>query len=70
MNNQQQLNFDVSQIPDTICSVCGSKHFIPAYVVKKVSALISPNGQESFINIPVLVCLNCKTNIQDMLEVK
>jgi hypothetical protein len=65
---QQQINVDVSQLKDVNCTVCEGKYFQPAFVIKKVSALLSPTGQEQLANIPVMVCMNCKTNLQDMLE--
>ena len=38
---------------------CGCRYFIPAVMVYKVSALISPTGQELIANQQVVVCLEC-----------
>lgn len=40
--------------------VCGCRLFTPAVAVHTVSALLSPTGQELIVQIPVLVCLECK----------
>lgn len=62
------MNIDVSTLSEVICSSCGGKYWEQVFLLKKVSALISPNGQEGVINVPVLVCISCKQNIQDNLE--
>jgi len=38
---------------------CGCEYFMPAVRVSKISALISPTGQELTTQMPVLVCLEC-----------
>jgi len=38
---------------------CGNTFFTPAMQIYKVSALISPTGQELVANQQVLVCLKC-----------
>lgn len=43
---------------NVVCK-CGSKVFIPAVVLKKVSALVSPSGKEELVDIPVYVCAKC-----------
>ena len=38
---------------------CGNDTFIPAIQVYKVSALISPTGQELIANQQVVICTKC-----------
>lgn len=45
--------------PNQICDKCGSYLFKEAYVLKEVSALISPTGQNELIPIPVWCCMEC-----------
>jgi len=44
--------------PNITCE-CGSKLFIEAVVLKKLSALYSPTGKEQIYPIPVYVCSKC-----------
>ncbi len=59
-----QLNVDPSTLPDIICT-CGSKHWVSAFILKKVSALISPNGQEGVVPVPDMVCCKCNMALSD-----
>jgi len=42
-----------------VCDKCGSKIFVPAYVLKQVSKLVSPSGRDEVIEIPLFVCSKC-----------
>jgi len=57
---QKQVQVDLRNATPMACH-CGSSLFQQAVLVFKVSALVSPTGQELVANQPVLVCLNCKT---------
>ena len=57
---QKQVQMDLRNATPMACH-CGSSLFQQAVLVFKVSALVSPTGQELVANQPVLVCLNCKT---------
>ena len=47
----QQVNVDISQADDVKCDKCGHDVFIPVFMIKKVSAIMSPNGQEYTIGL-------------------
>ena len=53
---QPQINLDISQTTEETCESCGHSIFIQAYKMRKLSALLSPMGQESMIPIQVFVC--------------
>ena len=55
----QQRNFDLSQAEDVTCEKCSNAYFESAFLVKRVTALSSPTGQEGIIPIPVFVCKGC-----------
>ena len=61
MNNPQQpqMNIDFSQTTAEICEVCENETFIQVYQMRKLSALLSPSGQESMIPIQVFACAKC-----------
>ena len=49
-------------IEDTVsltCDDCGNYSFIKSYFIRRVSALMSPSGQEALIPIEVFSCGNC-----------
>jgi len=56
---QPQLNLDISQTTEETCESCGHSVFVQAYKMRKLSALLSPAGQESMIPIQVFVCAKC-----------
>ena len=59
MNNQQQFNIDITQTTPEICENCEHDMFQQAYKMRKLSALLSPTGQETKIPIQVFACLKC-----------
>ena len=56
---QPQLNIDLSQTTEETCESCGHSVFTQAYKMRKLSALLSPTGQESMIPIQVFACVKC-----------
>jgi uncharacterized Zn finger protein len=60
----QQVSVDINQATDIACSNCGNKFFHEVTFFKKLSALLSPTGQEAIIPIPTYACLECG-NIND-----
>ena len=60
MNNQQpQMNIDFSQTTAEICEKCENDTFQQVYQMRKLSALLSPTGQESMIPIQIFCCAKC-----------
>ena len=60
MNNQQpQMNIDFSQTTAGTCDECGNDIFVQVYKMRKLSALLSPTGQESMIPIQIFACAKC-----------
>jgi hypothetical protein len=54
----QQIQVDLKDAVPQFCE-CGCQLFTPAIRVFKVSALLSPTGQELTAQQPVLICKNC-----------
>ena len=60
MNNQQpQMNIDFSQTTAEVCEECGNDTFVQVYQMRKLSALLSPTGQEAMIPVQVFACAKC-----------
>ena len=54
---------------DTIkCNDCNNYLFITSFVLKKLSAIVSPTGQETLIPVQVYSCGNCGKVAEGMLE--
>ena len=62
--DQQRISVDLNQASDIECTKCGNKFFHEVTFFKKISALLSPTGQEGIIPIPTYACLECG-NIND-----
>ena len=54
-----QANIDISKADDVKCAECGHDVFIPVFMIKKVSAIMSTNGQEIIAPVKVFGCNKC-----------
>jgi len=61
MNNPQQpqMKVDFSQTTAITCESCNHDVFIPAFKMRKLSALLSPAGKETMIPMNVFACAKC-----------
>ena len=61
MNNPQQpqMNIDFSQTTAEVCDECGNDTFTQVLKMRKLSALLSPTGQETMIPIKTFACTKC-----------
>ena len=61
MNNPQQpqMNIDFSQTTAEVCEKYGNDTFVQVFQMRKLSALLSPTGQETMIPIQVFACAKC-----------
>ena len=56
---QQAINISPEDTTGINCPKCNSEYFIPVYMLRKISALLSPSGQEEMLQVPVMACANC-----------
>lgn len=56
-----QMNINLSECPDVVCSRCGRDLFMDAKIVKRLSPIQSPNHKVGIVPIPILVCVGCGT---------
>ena len=56
---QQQVQVDLKDADTMKCQSCGNSTFIQGYVIKKISAIVSPTGKEVIAPIQVFNCGNC-----------
>ena len=55
----QQVQVDLKNAETMKCAKCGNSIFIQGYVIKKISAIVSPTGQEVIAPVQVFNCGNC-----------
>ena len=58
---QQQVKVDLQDAETMVCQKCENPVFIQGYVIKKISAIVSPTGQEVIAPVQVFNCGNCGT---------
>ena len=56
---QAQQKVDLSTAETMKCEQCGSTLFNTAFVFNRVSAIVSPTGQEAIVPIQVYSCDGC-----------
>ena len=54
-----KVQVDLKDAETMMCMKCDNKIFIQGYVIKKLSAIVSPTGQEVIAPIQVFNCGNC-----------
>ena len=54
-----QVKVDLRDTETIKCKSCNNYLFITSFVLKRLSALVSPNGQEALIPVQVYSCGNC-----------
>ena len=52
-------NVDLTHAKDIECEECGSRGFRQSMMLKRLSALVSPTGQEAIIPVMAFACDSC-----------
>ena len=66
--SQQEVQVDLKKADTIKCDDCGNYLFITSFVIKRVSAILSPTGQEGLVPIQVYSCGNCGQVPKSLLE--
>ena len=56
---KQQVQVDLKDAYTMKCQKCENSIFIQGYVIKRISAIVSPTGKEVIAPIQVFNCGNC-----------
>jgi len=56
---KQQVQVDLKDADTMKCQKCENSIFIQGYVIKRISAIVSPSGKEVIAPIQVFNCGNC-----------
>ena len=56
---KQQVQLDLKNAETMKCAECDNSIFIQGYVIKKISAIVSPTGEEVIAPVQVFNCGSC-----------
>ncbi len=56
---QQQINIDINQTTEVKCDECENDTFVAVTFLRKVSRLISPDGQDHLWPLETMACAKC-----------
>ena len=59
MEDKLQQQLDMSKATPIKCDNCGNSTFKQTLIISKLSALLSPSGQETIIPTAVFACEKC-----------
>ncbi len=65
---QANVQVDLRKAETLKCEYCGNYLFLKSTVLKRLSALVSPTGEEGIIPIEIYSCGNCGRVPKDMLK--
>ena len=58
-DGQMKEQIDISKTSAIKCEKCENQTFKQSLLLRKLSALISPNGQETLVPVQVFACEKC-----------
>jgi len=64
----QKISINLNDALDIKCGECENNYFIQTFQIKKLSALVSPNGKETMIPIQLFQCSKCGHVNEDFLN--
>ena len=65
---QAQVQVDLNQAETLKCKGCNNYVILQSYILKRLSAIVSPTGEETLIPVQVYSCGNCGKVIEDTLK--
>ena len=65
---QTKVQVDLREADTIKCDDCGNYLFITSHILKRLSAIVSPTGEEALIPVQVYSCGNCGKVPNSMLE--
>ena len=68
ITSKELVEFYLKEAETIKCSKCSNYLFIISFVLKRLSAILSPTGQEAMIPVQVYSCGNCGAVAEGFLE--
>jgi len=60
------MNININDADDMQCPKCENYFFKTIFRVKRISALLSPKGEETYVPIQLLACTECDHVVTDV----
>jgi DNA-directed RNA polymerase subunit RPC12/RpoP len=57
--NTSKVQINPNDLEDVVCDKCGSQCFEPTFLFKRLSAVLSPTGQETMVPLQIYRCADC-----------
>ena len=70
MDIPSNINVKLEQTDELTCDECGTSAFKPVFLLRKISALLSPSGKETVFPIQVFSCNSCGHINEDFLPIE
>jgi hypothetical protein len=61
------MPLDLDKTTEMKCSKCDGEYFVVKYLLRHISAIVAPSGQDTIIPIQVFSCANCGHVDQEFL---
>ncbi|HCI72238.1 MAG TPA: hypothetical protein DHV30_17220 [Balneola sp.] len=65
---KQNINIDLNNVDNIKCDECENETFTPVFMIKYLSALMSPSGQDTMIPVQLFKCSKCAHVNERFLE--
>ena len=65
---QANVQVDLTKAETMKCKKCDNAIFIPSFILKRLSPLVSPTGKEAVIPVQVYSCGNCGEVIKSLIS--
>ena len=65
---QANVQVDLREADTIKCSDCGNYLFITSFILKRLSAIVSPSGEEALVPVQVYSCGDCGKVPSKLLE--
>ena len=68
MQPEMRLNVNLKDCKNVTCDKCGHPYFNTAFVIKEVSPVVSPTGEEMILPVQLFSCAACNHVNEAFLE--
>ena len=58
-NQKTQVKLNPEDLEDVLCEKCDCQIFVPAFMFKKLSAVLSPTGKDTMVPLQTYKCNDC-----------
>ena len=65
---KEDLQVNIKDADDIVCEKCEGNYFVPAFIIKRISPLMSPTGKGMFAPVQLFQCSACKHVNEEFLN--